>query len=72
MKTAGLFRKYIRFIYLQRAIGDIYRPETERASHYFFTRLTYQFDSIIHFDHTTAVQPLNINPEWIKNGNDDN
>lgn len=43
---------------LQRAIGVIYRPETERASHYFFTRLPYQFDSIIHLDQTTAVQPL--------------
>jgi len=42
---------------LQRAIGVIYRPETERLSHYFFTRLCYQFDSIIHFDETTAVRP---------------
>lgn len=43
---------------LQRAIGVIYRPETERLSHYFFTHLPWQFDSIIHFDRTTAVQPL--------------
>lgn len=49
---------------LQRAIGVIYRPETEYLSHYFYSRLPYQFDSIIHFDHTTAVQPLDINPEW--------
>lgn len=43
---------------LQRAIGVIYRPETEYLSHYFYSRLPYQFDSIIHFDHTSAVQPL--------------
>ena len=49
---------YLRLPRLQRAIGVIYRPETERVSHYFFTRLPYQFDSLIHFDQTTAVQPL--------------
>lgn len=49
---------------LQRAIGVIYRPETERYSHYFFTHLPYQFDCVIHFDETTAVQPLDMNPEW--------
>ncbi len=43
---------------LQRAIGVIYRPDTERFSHYFFTYLPYQFDSIIHFDKTNALEPL--------------
>lgn len=43
---------------LQRAIGVIYRPETERQSHYFFTRLPHQFDSIIHIDTTKALIPL--------------
>jgi len=43
---------------LQRAIGVIYRPETERMSHYFFTHLPKQFDAIIHFDKTNAVKPL--------------
>jgi erythromycin esterase-like protein len=43
---------------LQRAIGVIYRPETERYSHYFFTHLPYQFDAIIHIDITSAVTPL--------------
>lgn len=56
---------YLQLPRLQRAIGVIYRPETERMSHYFFTRLPYQFDSIIHFDHTRAVKPLDINPEWL-------
>jgi erythromycin esterase-like protein len=49
---------------LQRAIGVIYRPKTELNSHYFLTRLPYQFDAIIHFDKTTAVKPLDGNPEW--------
>ena len=57
---------YLHIPRLQRAIGVIYRPETERESHYFFTRLPYQFDSIIHFDQTTAIEPLDINIEWNK------
>jgi erythromycin esterase-like protein len=43
---------------LQRAIGVIYRPETERLSHYFHARLGEQFDAMIHFDETRAVEPL--------------
>jgi len=54
---------YFHIPRLQRAIGVIYRPETERFSHYFFTHLPYQFDSIIHFDETTAVQPLDVHQE---------
>jgi erythromycin esterase-like protein len=49
---------YLQISRLQRAIGVIYRPETERYSHYFFTHLPYQFDSIIHLDQTSAVQPM--------------
>ncbi len=49
---------------LQRAIGVIYRPESERYSHYFFTRLTYQFDNVIHFDKTNALQPLDVSKNW--------
>lgn len=45
---------------LQRAIGVIYRPETERISHYFDARVGEQFDAIIHIDETTAVRPLEI------------
>ena len=52
---------YLHIPRLQRAIGVIYRPDTERESHYFFTKLPYQFDSIIHLDQTTAVQPLDSN-----------
>lgn len=43
---------------LQRAIGVIYRPQTERMSHYFHARLPRQFDAIIHIDETRAVEPL--------------
>lgn len=42
----------------QRAIGVIYRPRTERQSHYFRARIRKQFDAVIHFDHTRHVQPL--------------
>jgi erythromycin esterase-like protein len=43
---------------LERAIGVIYRPESELASHYFRARLSDQFDAVIHFDQTRAVEPL--------------
>jgi protein-L-isoaspartate(D-aspartate) O-methyltransferase len=43
---------------LERAIGVIYRPETERASHYFQAVLPRQFDEYIWIDRTEAVQPL--------------
>ena len=43
---------------LERAIGVIYRPETERQSHYFFARLPVQFDALLHIDRTHAVEPL--------------
>jgi erythromycin esterase-like protein len=49
---------------LERAIGVIYRPETERQSHYFRARLADQFDAILHFDETRAVKPLEITSEW--------
>jgi erythromycin esterase-like protein len=49
---------------LERAIGVIYLPQTERVSHYFHARLARQFDAVIHVDETRAVEPLEINPEW--------
>ena len=57
---------YLHLERLQRAIGVLYRPETERASHYFFTRLPNQFDSIIHIDRTTALEPLDKGTTWIQ------
>jgi erythromycin esterase-like protein len=49
---------------LQRAIGVIYRPETERFSHYFHARLAEQFDAMIHIDETSAVEPLERTAGW--------
>jgi len=43
---------------LERAIGVIYRPETEMASHYFLANLPQQFDEYIWLDNTRAVTPL--------------
>jgi protein-L-isoaspartate(D-aspartate) O-methyltransferase len=43
---------------LERAIGVIYRPETELASHYFQASLPQQFDDYIWFDDTRAITPL--------------
>ncbi|KAF8464470.1 erythromycin esterase [Kalaharituber pfeilii] len=43
---------------LERAIGVIYLPQTERASHYFYANLPSQFDAVVHFGHTTALQAL--------------
>ena len=49
---------------LERAIGVIYRPDTELISHYFHARLPDQFDAILHYDHTRAVEPLERTAEW--------
>jgi erythromycin esterase-like protein len=49
---------------LERAIGVVYRPETERLSHYFLARLAAQFDAVLHFDETTALEPLERSGEW--------
>ena len=43
---------------LERAIGVIYRPQTEMASHYFQAVLPRQFDEYCWFDRTSAVSPL--------------
>jgi erythromycin esterase-like protein/predicted phosphoribosyltransferase len=59
LDTAGLEGRR-----LERAIGVIYRPETERQSHYFHARIAEQFDAIIHVDETSAVEPLELTSEW--------
>jgi erythromycin esterase-like protein len=43
---------------LERAIGVVYAPATERLSHYFEARLSEQFDAIVYFDRTSAITPL--------------
>jgi erythromycin esterase-like protein len=57
-------QKLTEALRLQRAIGVIYRPETERQSHYFFTHLARQFDAILHFDETHALEPLDKDLAW--------
>jgi erythromycin esterase-like protein len=49
---------------LERAIGVIYLPRTERVSHYFHADLARQFDAVIHCDRTTALHPLERTPQW--------
>jgi erythromycin esterase-like protein len=49
---------------LGRAIGVLYLPETERQSHYYHTRLGAQFDAVVHFDVTRAVEPLERTARW--------
>jgi erythromycin esterase-like protein len=49
---------------LERAIGVLYLPETERRSHYFHARLSDQFDYLMHIDETRAVEPLERTSEW--------
>jgi erythromycin esterase-like protein len=49
---------------LERAIGVLYLPETERRSHYFHARLAEQFDFVIHIDETRAVEPLERTALW--------
>jgi len=51
-------RKKLLVERLERAIGVIYRPETELQSHYFYASLPNQFDEYIWFDETRAVDPL--------------
>ena len=49
---------------LERAIGVIYLPRSERASHYFHAQLPEQFDAILHYDETRAVEPLERTAAW--------
>ncbi|WP_353433027.1 erythromycin esterase family protein [Polynucleobacter sp. MWH-UH23A] len=51
--------------HLERAIGVIYSPNTERHSHYFHANLSKQFDSIIHIDESHALKPLELTSHWI-------
>lgn len=57
-------RERLRQRRLERAIGVIYLPQSERISHYFKARLSEQFDAMIHFDETRALEPLERTPHW--------
>ncbi|WP_020574216.1 erythromycin esterase family protein [Actinopolymorpha alba] len=49
---------------LERAVGVVYHPDTERRSHYFHSRAAEQFDAVIHLDETRAVEPLERTTGW--------
>jgi len=63
---ADLYEFFNHDDYLERAIGVVYLPHSERASHYFYTQLAEQFDIVIHYDTTHAVIPLERSTEWEK------
>jgi erythromycin esterase-like protein len=60
----GPAARALRHPRLERAIGVIYLPQTERQSHYFDARLSDQFDAVIHFDETQALEPLEREALW--------
>jgi erythromycin esterase-like protein len=62
--TAPRAADALRVTRLERAIGVIYRPETERHSHYFRARVADQFDALIHIDDTRALEPLERTAHW--------
>jgi erythromycin esterase-like protein len=55
---------FLRQSRLERAIGVIYLPQSERVSHYFQAQLPDQFDAILHLDETRAVEPLERAAVW--------
>ena len=64
LRSNAALRSIVEPARLQRAIGVIYRPDTERQSHYFHTRLDQQFDAVVHIDATGALEPLDAGPTW--------
>ena len=66
LRTRNAASSALREAKLERAIGVIYRPATERVSHYFSASLPEQFDVVMHLDDTRAVEPLERNAEWVE------
>jgi erythromycin esterase-like protein len=61
--SSGAVTDFLRQERLERSIGVVYVPESERFASYFHARLPEQFDAVLHFDRTTAVQPVDAAPE---------
>jgi erythromycin esterase-like protein len=57
-QASAPLRRALERARLERAIGVIYRPDTERWSHYFGASLARQFDAVVHLDTTQALHPL--------------
>ncbi|EFC47348.1 predicted protein [Naegleria gruberi] len=66
VETNATLRRELEKERLERAIGVIYRPKTERQSHYFEAKVAKQFDALIHFNTTTAVHPIDMQHQWAK------
>jgi erythromycin esterase-like protein len=64
LREASSVRSVLSEPLLERAIGVIYRPETERQSHYFRAKIADQFDAVIHVDESRAVEPLERTARW--------
>jgi erythromycin esterase-like protein len=64
LRNPGAARDALMERRLERAIGVLYLPRSERQSHYFTAQLPRQFDAIIHIDRTSAVQPLDPTSGW--------
>lgn len=64
LRGADWLSAVLNQIGLERAIGVIYLPESERVSHYFYARIADQFDAVIHLDQTRAVEPPERPSQW--------
>ena len=64
LTTEGEARRSLMTPRLERAIGVVYRPDTERLSHYFHAVLPQQFDAVLHYDTTRAVEPMERTGTW--------
>ena len=62
--AAGESGRALRDPRLQRAIGVIYRPGSERQSHWFGASIARQYDALVHIDQTRAVEPLERTGAW--------
>jgi erythromycin esterase-like protein len=65
-QDGGPATEALETVRLARAIGVIYLPATERASHYYYVRPADQYDAIIHIDRTRALQPLEPTSIWVE------
>ena len=65
VEPGGVCAHVLDRVRIARAIGVIYRPETERQSHYFTARSAAQFDVLVHIDRTRAVEPLERGADWL-------
>jgi erythromycin esterase-like protein len=50
---------------LERYVGVIYRPDTEKASHYVRSRISQEYDALIYLDRTHALQPMDMSTDWL-------